>query len=183
MKTVNIELIETADYGSYVLPNMYAYYAEAAAICFEENDFRGNVSLKIEDKEKEIATFHFAWKPLTEQIKDMRNDLVEETEYAAYCIAFLMIHHLTNYQVIRRSKRKTGFDYWLGDKEAEYPFEDTARLEVSGILKAKTNEITQRIKSKKEQTKQSDSSKLLAYIIVTEFSTPISKLILKRWVL
>ena len=38
MKTVNIELIKTANYGSYILPNMYVYYAEAAAICFEETN-------------------------------------------------------------------------------------------------------------------------------------------------
>jgi hypothetical protein len=101
--------------------------------------------------------------------------LVYETEYGAYCIAFLIIHHLTDYKVIRRSKRKTGFDYWLGKKETDYPFTDAARLEVSGILKGKNAEITQRIKAKQEQVKQSDSSQLPAYIIVTEFKQPISK--------
>jgi hypothetical protein len=40
MKIKNIELLSTNDYGSYVLPNMYLYYAEAAAICFEENHYR-----------------------------------------------------------------------------------------------------------------------------------------------
>jgi predicted transcriptional regulator len=175
MITKNIELLSTLDFGSYILPNMYLYYAEAAAICFEENNFEGTVSLKIEQAEKEVAKFHFKWATVNQQVKDMHNDLVYETEYGAYCIAFLIIHHLTDYKIIRRSKRKTGFDYWLGKKETDYPFTDAARLEVSGILKGKNAEITQRIKAKQEQVKQSDSSQLPAYIIVTEFKQPISK--------
>lgn len=179
MKTKNIELLDTTDFGSYILPNMYLYYAEAAAICFEENNFKGTVSLKIEQEEKEVAVFHFTWTNVNQQVKDMHNDLIYETEYGAYCIAFLLIHHLTDYKVIRRSKRRTGFDYWLGKKEADYPFTDAARLEVSGILKGKSTDITQRIKAKKEQVKQSDISQIPAYIIVTEFGQPISKIFLK----
>lgn len=176
MITKNIELLSNLDFGSYILPNMYLYYAEAAAICFEENNFAGTVSLKIEQSDKEIAVFHFTWATVNQQVKDMHNDLIYETEYGAYCIAFLIIHHLTDYKVIRRSKRKTGFDYWLGKKETDYPFTDAARLEVSGILKGKNTEITQSIKAKKEQVKQSDSSQLPAYVIVTEFKQPISKI-------
>ena len=178
MKIKNIELLSTSDYGSYVLPNMYTYYAEAAAICFEENNFTGQVTLKIEGEQ--TAQFQFTWERVSQQVKDMHNDLIYETEYGAYCIAFLIIHHLTDYKIIRRSKRKTGFDYWLGDKTAEYPFDDTARLEVSGILKGNAVEIKRRVKEKQEQVKQSDDSGLPAYIIVTEFSKPISKLILKN---
>jgi predicted transcriptional regulator len=176
----NIELLSTLDFGSYILPNMYGYYAESAAICFEENRFKGNVSLKIELGEKEIAKFNFTWATVNQQVKDMHNDLVYETEYGAYCIAFLIIHHLTDYKVIRRSKRKTGFDYWLGQKEATYPFTDAARLEVSGILKGKNADITQRIKAKDEQMRQSDSNQLPAYIIVTEFKKPMSKIVLRK---
>jgi predicted transcriptional regulator len=159
---------------------MYLYYAEAAAICFEENNFVGKVALKIEEGEKEIAVFHFTWATVNQQVKDMHNDLIYETEYGAYCMAFLIIHHLTDYKVIRRSKRKTGFDYWLSEKETEYPFTDAARLEVSGILKGKSAGISQRIKAKKEQIKQSDSNQLPAYIIVTDFKKPLSKIILKK---
>jgi predicted transcriptional regulator len=180
MITKNIELISTLDFGSYILPNMYLYYAEAAAICFEVNNFEGTVSLKIEQAEKEVAVFHFKWETVNQQVKDMHNDLVYETEYGAYCIAFLIIHHLTDYKVIRRSKRKTGFDYWLGKKETEYPFTDAARLEVSGILKGKNKEIEQRMKGKRAQVKQSDSSPLPAYVIVTEFKQPISKISINK---
>jgi hypothetical protein len=88
MITKDIELLNTLDFGSYILPNMYLYYAEAAAICFEENNFAGIVSLKIEQEEKEVAEFHLKWATVNQQVKDMHNDLVYETEYGAYCIAF-----------------------------------------------------------------------------------------------
>jgi hypothetical protein len=26
------------------------------------------------------------------------------------------------FKVIKQAKRKTGFDYWIGEKEEEYPF-------------------------------------------------------------
>ena len=180
MITKNIELLNTLDFGSYILPNMYSYYAEATAICFEENNFTGTASLKIEQSEKEIAAFNLTWATVNQQVKDMHNDLIYETEYGAYCIAFLIIHHLTDYKIIRRSKRKTGFDYWLSEKESDYPFADAARLEVSGILKGKNTEIAQRIRIKKEQIKQSDGSKLPAYIIITAFHKPISKIYLEK---
>ena len=120
MTIKNIELVNTLDYGSYILPNMYSYYAEAAAICLEENNFNGEASLHIEGKH--TAIFRLTWNSLSDRVKDMHNDLVYETEYGAYCIAFLIIHYLTDYKIIRRSKRKTGFDYWLSSKISEYPF-------------------------------------------------------------
>lgn len=42
------------------------------------------------------------------------------------------------------------FDYWLGQKEDDIPFEDKARLEVSGILKGTTAQINRRLKEKME---------------------------------
>ena len=77
--------------------------------------------------------------------------------------------------MIRRSPKKTGFDYWLGNKKDDYPFQDKARLEVSGILKGNNSIINQRLKEKKKQTMISDSLKLPAYIIVVEFSNPLCK--------
>jgi hypothetical protein len=178
MTIKNVELVNTLDYGSYVLPNMYLYYAEAAAICFEENNFKGSVVLEVEGEHN--AQFQITWGKMSQQVKDMHNDFVYETEYGAYCIAFLIIHHLTDFKIIRRSKRKTGFDYWLGDKVSEYPFDDTARLEVSGILKGNMADVKKRLKEKQRQVKQSDESELPAYIIVTEFSKPVSNVLLKK---
>jgi hypothetical protein len=54
------------------------------------------------------------------------------------------------------------------------PFQRMARLEVSGIRKGSQGQINARIKQKTEQSRASDAGGLPAYIIVVEFSRPIS---------
>jgi len=90
-----------------------------------------------------------------------------------------MVQALTNLKVIRRSPKETGFDYWLGKKDDNFPFQEKARLEVSGILKGSISQINQRLKEKMEQTKQSDDLNLPAYVIIVEFSTPICKIAIR----
>lgn len=103
------------------------------------------------------------------------NDEEFTTEQAAYGIAFLIIRELTDLTVIERSRKGTGFDYWLGtlDSDEGQLFENKVRLEVSGIRKGDSSRIKARLKQKKEQTKVSDGQ-FPAYIIVVEFSTPLS---------
>ncbi len=103
------------------------------------------------------------------------NDEEFTTEQAAYGIAFLIIRQLTDLTVIERSSKGTGFDYWLGtiDTAGTIPFQNKVRLEVSGIRKGDDSRVKARVKQKKEQTKPSDG-KYPAYIIVVEFSTPLS---------
>lgn len=116
---------------------------------------------------------------MTQQIQDSWNDLQEATEYGATCIAILLVQTLTDMRVTRRSPKETGFDYWLGDKMDDFPFQDRARLEISGILKGTTAQVNQRVKEKIEQTKRTDSTALPAYIVVVEFSTPICKVVIR----
>jgi len=177
MEVKQLKLIENIDYGDYMLPSFYNLCAEAAAVCFEENNYFGEAILNIEHTDKYIVAFK--WKSVSQQIKDFHNDLVYAAEHGAYCVAFILIHELTDYKVIKQAKRKTGFDYWLGDREEELPFTDKARLEVSGILRGNQSQINQRIKKKEKQIEQSSELNIPAIIIVTEFSKPISKVVTK----
>ena len=177
MNKIKINLIENTDFGSYILQDMYSYYSNAAAVCLEENNFKGNTELIVDYTKPALC--NISWKCVNQQVKDFHNDLNYAAEQGAYCIAFLLIHKLTDYKVIRQAKRKTGFDYWLGEKDEEYPFTNKARLEVSGLLKGNKNQINSRIKIKKKQTEQSDKLNLPAFVIITEFSKPISKIELK----
>ena len=95
---------------------------------------------------------------------------------AAYGVAILLILQLTTLTVIERSRKGTGFDYWLGSQDSTtmLPFQRMARLEVSGIRKGNRSQIKARVKQKTEQTGVSDAEGLPAYIIVVEFSRPIS---------
>ncbi|BDA74130.1 hypothetical protein CAL7716_082960 [Calothrix sp. PCC 7716] len=95
-------------------------------------------------------------------------------------IAFLVVRELTNLTVIERSAKGTGFDYWLGalEPDEELPFQNRVRLEVSGIRSGDSSRVKARVKQKKEQTKPSDGQ-YPAYVIVVEFSTPISTFAIK----
>jgi hypothetical protein len=59
-------------------------------------------------------------------------------------------------------------------------FQRMARLEVSGIRKGSRSQINARVKQKTEQTRASDAEGLPAYIIVVEFSRPISTVSAKQ---
>ncbi|MGF2035309.1 MAG: hypothetical protein RMZ43_008345 [Nostoc sp. CmiVER01] len=86
-----------------------------------------------------------------------------------------------DYIVIKeRSRKGTGFDYWLGseDEAGELPFQNKVRLEVSGLRKADDSRVRARIKQKIEQTNRNDS-KFPAYIIIVEFSRSLSFIVEK----
>jgi hypothetical protein len=158
-------------------PRVSDCYAEAASVCMNNQSHQQGVEIKvIGDVE---ATIQLAWEEVTQQIRDSWNDLQEATEYGATCIAILLVQTLTDMRVTRRSPKETGFDYWLGDQGDDFPFQDKARLEISGILKGTASQINQRVKEKVEQTKRTDNTTLPAYIVVVEFSTPICKVVVR----
>ncbi|KJH71344.1 hypothetical protein [Aliterella atlantica] len=157
-----------------ITPAFGAAIAEAGAICLTDEAHQPGVELGVEG---EFSTqFKLDWQPVTEQTRRCWNDEEYTTEQAAYGIAFLLIVQLTNLTVIERSRKGTGFDYWLGNQDsvATLPFERMARLEVSGIRRGNRGQINARVKQKTEQTRASDTQGLPAYIIVIEFSRPIS---------
>ncbi len=117
---------------------------------------------------------------LTNQIRLAWKDLQEATEHGAVCVAIILIINKTKYTVIERAVKKTGIDYWLGEKdktENDLPFNKSARLEVSGILQGNNKHIQKRLNLKLDQTKQSDSTKLPKFIAIVEFSKPLIKLV------
>ncbi len=92
----------------------------------------------------------------------------------------MLLDKLTDFTVIERSRRGTGFDYWLGikDETQELPFQNKVRLEVSGIRRGDDTRIRARVKQKIEQTNPSDGA-LPTYIVVVEFSRPLSWIVHK----
>ncbi len=107
-----------------------------------------------------------------EQLRRTYNDEQSVTERAAVAISVLLALRQTNYTIIERSRKGTGFDYMLGDSQDQL-FIPKARLEVSGIMhETKGNTCEQRFRQKAEQTVKSDETRLPAYISVVEFATP-----------
>ncbi|SRR5258707_9330914 len=121
-----------------------------------------------------------SWKKkVTSQIQRAWKDQEEATEMAAIGISILLALAFTDYTVVERSIKTTGFDYWLGVQEAGSSdiFKKMARLEISGIFNGDDGVLDRRVKLKIDQTKQSDATRLPAFVFVIEFSKPKCKFV------
>ncbi len=156
-----------------ITPVFGATLAEACAVCL--SDRRHPQGINLEVKGDFQTTFKLYWQSVTPQMIRCWNDLEYTTEQAAYGTAFMIITRLTDFTVIERSRKGTGFDYWLGTETDDelLPFQNKVRLEISGIRAGYQKRINFRLKQKLEQTKSSDGI-LPAYVVVVEFSKPIA---------
>jgi len=161
-----------------ITPNWGGFLSEASSTCLVSQKHVLGVKMDVLGSQK--AQFKIFWNSRVQSTQAFAawNDEQELTEYGACGIALMLVLELTRYTVIQRAKKGTGIDYWLGYKESNKPFENSARLEVSGILKGDDKDIKGRVKKKIKQTEPSDGS-LPAIIVVVEFSKPISHLVQK----
>lgn len=148
--------------------------AEACSVCLQEQNHSNGVVHEVKGTFNE--NFIIEWDRVGQQAFFTWHDPEEATEEGAVALAVLLVLSCTNYTVIRRSRKKTGIDYWLG-READMKLE--ARLEVSGIRNETVSSLNEREKIKIEQTKQSDDSSFPVYIVVVGFKKPQSKVILR----
>jgi hypothetical protein len=154
-----------------ITPAFGATLVEAIAICLADQSHPQGVTLLIEgDYQTQVQLFY---PEIISQMQRCWNDPEYATEQAAYGIAFLLIQHLTPFTIIERSRRGTGFDYWLGTTALDLPFQRMTRLEVSGIRNGNRRLLNARVKLKKEQVTRF-THPLPAYVIVVEFGTPRS---------
>jgi hypothetical protein len=148
--------------------------AEAAAVCLEHQHHKSGKTMKVAGMR--IAEYRLTWPSVTRQMRMTHNDLQEATADGACAIAISLARDLTGLSIIERSRKGTGFDYWLG-KDAGTLFQNKSRLEVSGILKGDKTTIERRLRRKLTQTKRSDVSNLPAFVCVVEFGTPQAHLV------
>jgi hypothetical protein len=148
--------------------------AEAGAVSLDQQGHPCGVRLFVEGSFSTCLEVHWTG-DITEPMRRSWNDPDVATEHGAYGIAILLIRTLTGYTIIERSRKGTGFDWWLGNEDEL--FQAKARLEVSGIARGDNKAISSRISVKKTQTRQSDELKLPAFIVVVEFGTPKSKVV------
>jgi hypothetical protein len=139
---VNLPLSKLKEGFSGVTPALGEVLFETCLVCLSNQRHNSGVELQV--RGDVTASFALTWgMTATDQMRRSWADLQEATELAATGIAILLILELTNYTIVQRSQKGTGIDYWLGDRSAStsLPFQNLARLEVSGILKAE-NEHT-----------------------------------------
>ena len=131
-----------------ITPSFGAALAEACTICLEDQGHHSGIALTVQGDFS--GEFVLLYPEVTEQMRRCWNDLEYTTEQAAYGVALLLIQQLTDFAVVERSRKGTGFDYWLGTASelSEQPFSKTARLEVSGIRQGNHQQIRTRVKLK-----------------------------------
>jgi hypothetical protein len=143
--------------------------AEAASVCLEEQGHDLNPSLIVTGTG--AGTWAMARLAVDATMRACYDDPDEATEEGACAIAILLAEAITGFQVVRRSRKRTGYDYCLGTRDS---LDFSARLEVSGIREGTDSMVKARSKQKREQTRQSDSTQgdLPAYAVIVEFSKP-----------
>jgi len=156
-----------------ITPAFGQYLAEAGAVCMESQGHMQGQLLTVRGSHS--GSYSVSWPDVTEQIRRCLNDPEVATEHGAVGIAVLLTKKLLGYTVIQRSRKGTGFDYWLGD-DTELPFQNKARLEVSGIRNGDSSIVRSRVRQKRRQTDTSDETRLPAHIVVVEFGKPIAEM-------
>lgn len=144
---------------------------EAASVCLESRHHASGVNIAVDGDES--RSYSLTWPGVTDQMKRTHNDLQDATRDGACGVAILVTKRITGLTVVEKSRKGTGFDYWLG--EDDDLFQNKARLEVSGIIdaKGKVQPINARVKRKQKQTTRSDALKVAAYVVIVEFAKPI----------
>lgn len=173
----DLPLDKPEEIGTALSPAFYRYCAEAAAFCLAHNAHQSGARIAVNGSR--TANPAVRWAEVTEPMKRTYADWPVATEHGAYALAMLLIPRLTDYEVVERSKKGPGFDFWLNHKgKRSVLFQHCARLEVSGILQDDEAEVRRRVKKKMEQLTPSDG-RLPGWVVVVEFSAPRSVMVEK----
>lgn len=176
----DIELVLEAlqDGPPGITPNFGRALAEAASVCLDEQGHSSPTPMQVCGTVERNAKI--TWQTPSDRAHGCWGDPEYTTEHGAYGVASLLIPEISEYTVVERSKKGTGFDFWLGDKNDQgFLFQNKARLEVSGIRKGSDSIIADRVRSKLQQTERSSGTGLPAVVVVVEFGDPQSRLAMK----
>lgn len=171
MRRIDLDILQKGQKG--MTPVVGNFLLEGLVYCLTVNGHQSGTILNVSGEFEE--KFELVWSiKLTEQIKSSWNDSVELVEYGATGLAALLTKILLDFEFLQRNLQTEGCDYKIGVPENS---ETRALLEVSGILtKSNSNTINTRVNRKLEQVKKKVKD-IPAYIIVTEFSVPKSKIV------
>lgn len=168
-----LDLCELQNGLPAITPAFGSALAEACAVCLSEQKHQPGVELDIIGAL--IGNFKLYWPAVSEQMQRCWNDREYTTEQAAYGIALLLFTKLTEFTVVERSRKGTGFDYWLGkpSESSNLPFQKAIRLEVSGMRQGNLSQVRARAKLKTRQVAPTNTL-APAFIVIVEFSQPVT---------
>ena len=173
-----------------------AELAQAGAVCLESQGHNNGVPLTVRGSFNN--SYRLAWVPVTRQAIRTWSDDDEATEDGAASISVLLANREIGQQVILRCRKSTpqnptGFDYWLGDDNADKMSDAEraatesladilangnlvarSRMEVSGIRNGNDSIVQTRVRRKLRQMNPSDTTGLPGYATVVEFGQPLA---------
>ena len=162
-------------------PSFGGSIAEANAVCMQANGHSSGVEMIVDGAVQD--RFAINWQDPDIRSASTWADMQVAAEHGAYAVAICIIAESKGLNALSRSRKGTGFDFWLGKlnsdlpfQDSDLPFQDKARLEVSGILKGIDSQVEYRAKKKKEQMVPTNGN-LVGYAFVVEFGAPQSKVI------
>lgn len=116
----------------HVPPECGIVHVQSAVLCLEGQGHHSGALLNVQGSFPTV--FRLLWSmDVTEAMRRYWNDPDEASEQGAYALALLMLRSLTGLTVLERSRKGTGFDWWLASQDNL--FQAAARLEVSGIMR------------------------------------------------
>lgn len=132
-----LDLAHVAECMPGLLPEYAVALAYAAAVCLEEEGHAVGVQLAVSEEGDPQRRFTLSWPAATDPARRTWADADEATEQGACAVAAVLVKAMADLLVVHRSRRGTGFDYWVGSPgQLEPLFQQKARLEVSGIRHA-----------------------------------------------
>lgn len=165
---IDTTLIRKGVPGISAIAAMQLY--EAFEVCMHLSGHQEKVNLKMDGITHDDVCI--IWEDtFNDQKARTYADIQYTTEHGAVCLSVMLTSALTPFTVIERSRKGTGIDYWLGDKDS-FLFQKKARLEVSGIFKGDEAMMKYRHNAKVMQSNKSKEMNIPAYISVIEFSQP-----------
>jgi hypothetical protein len=164
-----LTLEDLASNFAHIPPECGIALVQSAVLCLEGQGHASGVLLDVQGSW--ATTLRLGWSmDVTEAMRRYWNDPEETAEQGAHAVALLMLRSLAGLTVLERSRKGTGFDWWLAPEDNL--FQATARLEVSGIMRGSARRLNGRLKVRITQTERSDPSGLTAYVAVVEFGAP-----------
>jgi hypothetical protein len=147
--------------------------AEAASVCLKHQGHSIRIALRTDGAFEETVLLKRL--NVTPQMLLSHRDEEEATEHGACGVAVLMVRALLNLVVVRRSRKGTGFDYWLSPDEDSL-LQQGERLEISGIRQGPEATIKARVLEKTRQVQRFRGGSPVL-IAVVEFSRPLLRLV------
>ncbi len=175
--TAEINLNNLADIVQGMSPGKALFQIECCVWCMLETNKKNGETLRAEEN-SERELYSVVWDETALDLERIRNSIHDDEgiEYGAEAIALILAILRTEYDAVKRSKKGKGYDYRLVKRDSRL-FQQSARLEISGILRADNNSQV----TKREREKLAQVSKYIeatsACVIIVEFSGFFAKVI------